>query len=337
MRADSKNSQAVRRLAIAIVNWRTAPLAIDALESIATEFERYPCFDVFVVDNASGDGSDEQIERAIRENQWGSFARLIRAEKNGGFAAGNNIVFRQALANPDYDYILLLNPDTLVRSDAFRILVDFMDANPEAGIAGGLSEDPDATPQNCSFKFPSAVTEFSNALGFGLFDRIFRRMLSVTHAHSESVEVDWVSGAHMIVRRTVFEEIGLMDESYFLYFEETDFTFRAKKAGWKCWHVPASRIVHLVGQSSGITEKDLAQSRRPAYWYESRRRYFVLNHGRLYACVVDLLVMFGFGIRRLRGLVQHRADDFPAHFVSDLFRYGALINGRRSLPSQQVQ
>lgn len=325
------------RLAVSIVNWRTAELVIDALQTVSEEHDRYPNFDVFVVDNDSQDGSAERLERAIEENQWGGYVQLLRAKNNGGFAAGNNIVFRSALKSEKYDYILLLNPDTLVRPDAFRILVDFMDQHPKVGIAGGRSEDRDATPQICSFRFPTVLTEFSHALGLGLFDRLVRSHLSSAAPPKNQVEVDWVSGAHMIVRRAVFEDVGLMDEGYFLYYEETDFSIRAKRAGWRCWHVPESRIVHLVGQSSGISSKDHSRSRRPVYWYESRRRYFLLNHGRLYACLVDMFVMLGFGLRRFRGLLHKKSDEFPSYFVRDLLKHGAITKGRDSMAAQQVR
>lgn len=319
------------RLAVSIVNWRTADLAVAALHTVSEEHDRCPNFDVFVVDNDSQDGSAERLEQAIQDNGWHSYVRLLRAPANGGFAAGNNIAIREALETDQYDYVLLLNPDTLVRPDAFRILVEFMDTHPKVGIAGGRSEDPDTTPQLCSFRFPGILTEFSHALGLGIFDRIVRSRLNAVEPPNKDVEVGWVSGAHMMVRRAVFSDVGLMDERYFLYYEETDFTLRANRCGWECWHVPASRIVHLVGQSSGISSKDHAQARRPSYWYESRRRYFLSNHGRLYACMVDIAVIAGFALRRLRGLVQSKADDFPSHFVIDLLKHGAILNGRDSI------
>jgi GT2 family glycosyltransferase len=175
------------------------------------------------------------------------------------------------------------------------------------------------------------LSEFAYFLNLGLFNRIFRRSLASPNAPESEVQVDWVSGAHMMVRPGVFEDIGLMDEGYFLYYEETDFTLRARRAGWLCWHVPQSRIVHLVGQSSGVSTRKSEVRRRPPFWFESRRRYFVLNHGVSYAAVVDVLALLGYGLRKLRGFVTRKPDSHPPHFAADLLRYGVLRRGRRDL------
>ena len=201
------------RLIVSIVHWRTPELVIETLRSIERELDNVPNCDVYVVDNASGDGSPDLIAAAIEENGWSSFATLIRSDRNAGFAAGNNVVIRKAIeATEPYDYVLLLNPDTIVRPNAFRILMNFMEANPNVGIAGGLSEDPDATPQMCSFRFPTALSEFAYFLNLGIFSRIFSKSLSSTVAHESDVQVVWVAGAHRMVRPEVFKVIGLMDE-----------------------------------------------------------------------------------------------------------------------------
>jgi hypothetical protein len=100
--------------------------------------------------------------------------------------------------------------------------------------------------------------------------------------------------------------------------------------------VPASRIVHLVGQSSGVTLRDGKPRRLPSYWFQSRRRYFVLNHGRFYAALTDLVVFAAYGIWRLRRLLQRKPDTDPPHFAADLLRHGALLNGRDSLAPRQI-
>ncbi len=325
------------RLVVSIVTWRAAALTIDCLASIAPELEELPGLQVYVVDNDSGDGSAELIETAIAEHHWQNWATLIRAPGNHGFSAGNNIAIREMLRrHPAADYVLLLNPDTLVRPGAFGILMNFLDQHPDVGIAGGRSEDPDATPQLCCFRFPSMLTEFSLYLGLGLFDRLVARHLTRAEIPKAPKPIDWVSGALMMVRRTLIQQIGLLDEGYFLYFEETDFTLRARRAGWNCWHVPQSRVVHLVGQSTGVTKRDQAPQRLPAYWYESRRRYFLLNHGRLYAAVTDLLVCMAVLLNRCKAWVLRRPEAVKPYFLRDLLRHSALIKGRASLAPRRI-
>ena len=314
------------RLLISIVAWKGADLTIACLRSIEPELASVPGTRVIVVDNASPDGSAERVAQAIAENHWGAWATLIRAPGNHGFAAGNNIAIREMLAaEQPAEFCLLLNPDTLVRPGALRILLDFVSAHPKVGIAGGRSEDLDATPQMCCFRFPNAINELLGYLGVGVLDRLFHRHLTRLGIPEEPRPVDWVSGAFMLIRKAVIDDIGLMDEAYFLYFEETDFTRRARLAGWGCWHVPQSRIVHLVGQSSGVTVRDQPKRRVPRYWFESRRRYFVSHHGRLYAAVADLLVILVYPVGRFMGWLRRRPHRATPNFFSDFVRYSAIF------------
>ncbi len=314
------------RLLISIVAWKGADLTIACLRSIEPELASVPGTRAIVVDNASPDGSAERVAQAIAENHWGAWAKLIRAPGNHGFAAGNNIAIREMLAaEQPAEFCLLLNPDTLVRPGALRILLDFVSAHPKVGIAGGRSEDLDATPQMCCFRFPNAINELLGYLGVGVLDRLFHRHLTRLGIPEEPRPVDWVSGAFMLIRKAVIDDIGLMDEAYFLYFEETDFTRRARLAGWGCWHVPQSRIVHLVGQSSGVTVRDQPKRRVPRYWFESRRRYFVSHHGRLYAAMADLLVILSYPVGRFMGWLRRRPHRATPYFFSDFVRYSAIF------------
>ena len=126
----------------------------------------------------------------------------------------------------------------------------------------------------------------------------------------------------MLIRRQVLERIGLLDDHYFMYFEETDLCLRARRDGWECWHVPAARVVHLVGQASG-------GKRLPAYWYDSRRRYFVKNKGRLYAALADASWAAGHSLWRLRRAFERRAQPGPPAVLSDFLRHSVFGAGFR--------
>ena len=132
-------------------------------------------------------------------------------------------------------------------------------------------------------------------------------------------------GASLLVRQAVFQDVGGMDEEYFLYYEETDFCLRAARAGWPTWYVPGSAVVHLVGQSTGVTAIEGPPKRRPRYWFESRRRYFEKNHGRLYARWIDLVWLVAYGSFCLRNLVQRKPTEDPPYFFRDFiaFTFGA--------------
>jgi GT2 family glycosyltransferase len=316
------------RLLIVIVNYRSAPLAIDCLRSLRPEVSATPGVHVVVTDGASPDDSVPRLRQAIADNAWGGWVTLQPLPNNGGFAYGNNEAIRPALAGGDPpEYVLLLNPDTVVRPGAIGALVEFMDANPGVGIAGSRLEDPDGTPQRSAFRFHSAPAEFENTFRLGLVSKLMRDRVVAPDVPQAACRTDWVSGASMIVRRKVFEDVGLLDERYFMYFEETDFCLRAKRAGWTCWYVPASRVVHLVGRCSGVTDKTGPPRRRPAYWFDSRRRYFVKNHGRAYALLADMAWTAGMSVYRIRRLIQRKPDTDPPKFLSDFLRRSTLAQG----------
>ncbi|MEO6186942.1 MAG: glycosyltransferase family 2 protein [Steroidobacteraceae bacterium] len=322
---------------VSIVTWRAGKLTVQCLEALALEASALPGVHVLVVDNDSGDGTAEVVEAAIRANGWSAWATLLRSPVNGGFAAGNNFALRHALPlYPDYKYFLLLNPDTAIRAGAIRTLMDFMAASPHVGIAGGQCEDPDGTPQTCAFRFPSMLTEFGDQLRLGAFDRLIRKRLVRIDTQYQSIEVGWVSGAVMMIRRQVFESIGMMDESYFLYFEETDFSLRALRAGWPTWHVPAARAVHHVGQLTGVRFGAERPNRLPGYWFASRRRYYVVNHGLVRAIAVDLAVLAGQALWQLRRLLERKPAVDPPCWVGDLLRLGVLRQGRRGVAPRRT-
>lgn len=337
MNSGTNESASRPRIGVAIVAWKGADLTIDCLQSVGQQLADVPDCHVYLVDNASPDDSADRVAEAIEHRGWEQWVTFIRSPVNGGFASGNNLAIRQMFSEPAKpDFVLLLNPDTVVRPGAFRKLLDFMLAHPSIGLAGGRSEDPDTTPQFCCFRFPNLISEVSLYLGLGVFDRVFNRFLTRIGIPQEPRQVDWVSGAFVMIRKQVIDDIGLMDEGYFLYYEETDYILRARRAGWTCWHVPDSRVVHLVGQSSGVTTRNVKPSRRPAYWFESRRRYFTLNHGRLYAAATDLLVLIVYPFSRLRGVIQRKPNSNPERFLLDLARHSALVRGRSSLKPRQI-
>lgn len=316
------------RLLVSIIMYRDAQLTLDCLHSIEQEIAHLPGSRVVVVDNGSGGDEAEFIETAIKKNDWSAWARLVRSEINRGFAAGNNIVLRENLAAEDpAEFVLLLNPDTLVRPGAFRELLAFMDEHPKVGIAGSRCEDPDGTPQVCCFRFPNMFSELALYLRMGIVDRLLHRRLTKVPFSDEAHPIDWVSGASMIMRERVVREIGLMDEAYFLYYEETDFSLRAQKMGWECWHVPSSHIVHLVGQSTGVSLRTDAPKRRPTFWFDSRRRFFLKHYGILYSILTDLLSIGGFSLWRLRRVLQRKPDLDPPHFLKDLIRHSVFGSG----------
>ena len=320
------------RLLIVIVNYCTGELVADCLAALAPQVAAIPGSKVVIADNASGDASVATIDAAIRTNGWGAWATLEALRSNGGFAWGNNRVIQPALGGAEPpEYVLLLNPDTVPRPGALAELLDFMDHNPSVGIAGSRLEWEDGTQHDSRYRFHSLWSELDAGLRLGFVTRLLRRHLTpplVTHAHP----IDWVAGASMIVRKAVFDAIGTFDEGYFLYYEESDFCLRARRAGWPCWYVPSSRVAHLVGKSSGVTNQFDSPKRRPRYWFQSRRRYFVKNHGMLYLFATNVAFASGYALWRLRRFLQRKPDHDPPHFLRDFLRF-SFLGSRSSRPA----
>ncbi|HEY2786861.1 MAG TPA: glycosyltransferase family 2 protein [Fimbriiglobus sp.] len=308
----------MRKILVVIVNYKTADLTVDCLRSLAGEIATYPGCRVNVVEGGSADGSYERLEQAIRAENWGDWCELVQLSQNRGFAAGNNAAIRRAMveSNPP-DYFWLLNPDTIVRPGAILSLVAFLNNNPTVGIAGSRLEEPDGTAQRSAFRFPSVASEFECGVCFGPVSSILKRKLVAPPVRETHHLTDWVSGASMMVRRSVFEAIGLLDEKYFMYFEETDFCLHARRAGWKCAYVPTSKVVHLVGKSSGVTHTSRDQRRVPAYWFESRSRYFRQNHGVTYAWMASSAWIVGHLGRRIRAKLERKSTNTPPYFLTD--------------------
>lgn len=310
-----------RSTAIVIVNYRTAALVVDCLRSLLGEIKREPGLRVVIVDNASGDDSVAILSTTIREEGW-HWANLLPLDHNGGFSSGNNAAIRSLLAEPNPPhYIWLLNPDTIVRPGAATALVDFMERRPDVGIAGGRLEFPDGEPQTSAFRFPSLMGELEDTIRISMVTRLLERFRVVIRYRNAEHPCDWVNGASMMIRREVFDSIGLMDDGYFLYFEETDYCRRAKDAGWQVWHTPAARVVHLEGQSTGMTGAHLAQKPRPEYWFNSRARYYRKHHPGAYAFAVDLVWILCFGSWRVQRWLRGKPDPDPPGLWRDFVRH----------------
>jgi N-acetylglucosaminyl-diphospho-decaprenol L-rhamnosyltransferase len=320
------------KLLVVILNYRTPQLTIDCLNSLAAEGGLPEGARVVVTDGASGDDSVSRIQAAIDEHGWQAWATLQPLDHNGGFAYGNNAAIRPALASDDPpEYVLLLNSDTQVRAAAVQTLVDFLEQHPDAAMVGSRLEDPDGTSQFSTFRFPSLWSELDEALRIGPLHRLLKRFVTLIPTPETACQVDWVAGASLLIRREVFEAIGLLDDGYFLYYEEADFCLRAARAGFSCWYEPRSRVMHLIGQSTGVTVRGQALPRRPKYWFDARRRYFLKNHGKLFTAVLDTVWSLAYPVGRLQLYLRRKPVFDPRrlwydYLANSVFRRGFGIS-----------
>lgn len=324
-----------------IVNYRSAALTLKCIRSVEKERASFPDLSVVVVENDSGDA--ETLERGIQAEGWSKrhtpdsgWVELITAPKNGGFAYGNNLGFARGFEGERPDYFLLLNPDTEVRSGAIAALLDFAGAHPKAGIIGSSYENEDGSDWKIAFRFPSVWSELERGFNIGVVSRLLSRFVVAQQMGDQPQKTDWVAGACMLIRAELIEQVGGMDQTYFLYYEETDFCIAAQRAGWDCWYVPQSRVMHIAGQSTGVTVRGAKPKRLPAYWFESRRRYFVKNHGVTYASLADLMYLAAYGVGRSKRMLKGTRDFDPPKYLRDFVRHSALRPKNRSLAAAAI-
>jgi N-acetylglucosaminyl-diphospho-decaprenol L-rhamnosyltransferase len=317
-------------IAVVIVTYKSAQLTVEALRSVAAETTASRLrVRAIVVDNDSGDLP--VIAAAAQDNGWNSWLTLVNAPRNGGFAYGNNLGIARAYSQQIPDYIYLLNPDTQVRPGAIATLVRFLNDRPDVGIAGSSFENLDGSAWPIAFRFPTLFSELDAGLQWGVISRLLKRWVVARVMTGTAQPVDWICGASMMIRPAVLASIGGMDENYFLYFEETDFCRRARLAGHPTWYVPGSRVMHIMGQSTSVTDTRQGPKRLPAYWFESRRRYYVLAFGLWHAAAIDLVALVANSIGHLKRIFQGRRSAGVPHFIRDLIRHSVLWPSNRAI------
>lgn len=236
-------------VSIIIVNWNTREIICDCLKSIYDQTNKLD-YEVIVVDNASSDDSVEVIKQAYPQ------VILIENPENRGFAAANN----QGMAIAKGRYVLLLNSDTIILDNAIAKTLEFAKIRSDAAVIGCRVLNPDKTLQLTCFMFPSILNMIlSTTYLYKIFpnNKFFGRERMSWWDRSDDREVDVVTGCFMLVRREAIEQVGLMDERFFMYGEETDWCWRFKQAGWKIMFMPSGYIIHLGGQSSKSVREDM--------------------------------------------------------------------------------
>lgn len=229
-------------VSIIIVNWNTRDYLQRCLNSILQYTEGID-FEVIAVDNASSDSSARMVEEKF------PLIKLIKNKENVGFAKATN----QAIRESSGRYILLLNPDTEVLESPFRVMIEFMDKNPEVGICGSRILNPDGTPQSSCARFPSVFTAFIHMTKLNNLypdNRITRRFRMIDIDSNCVSEVDSISGVCLMASRKMMEEVGFLDESFFMYCEDLDWCYRARKKEWKIYYLPKGKIVHYRSKSN---------------------------------------------------------------------------------------
>lgn len=268
-------------LSVIVVNWNTRDLLAACLTSLLDHPPAGP-FEIWVVDNASHDGSAAMVRERFPS------VRLIENAANLGFAAANN----QAIRASQGRYVLLFNSDALAQPGALAAMVSFMEAHPTVGAAGPQLINGDGSFQASYARFPTLLSELALLAGVARWwlgpYAPSPRPIPGEPAHA----VDWVAGAALLVRRAAIDQVGLMDEGYFLYSEETDWCWRLGHGGWPVWYLPEVQIVHQAGASS-----QQQSARSYGLLYQSKLRFFARHYGAAAAWALRLAFLTGAALR----------------------------------------
>ncbi len=298
-------------VSILIVNWNVADLLDACLRSILSgpvrvvgagkepdDQDQRLAVEIIVVENASTDHSREVLARYPD-------VVVLQQQENVGFTRGNNVALRAARGR----YLLLLNPDTEVIGDALVVLARVLDAQPDVGIVGPHTLNSDGSTQSTRRRFPTLVTALFESTWLQRWAPrgVLRRYYMEDHPDAGTFDVGWVQGSALMARRTVYEQIGGLDEGFVMYSEEMDWCRRAADAGWRRLYVGGAHIVHHGGKSS-----EQVVARRHIYFQASKVRYFQKHHGRLAAEVLRLSLLAQYawqlGLEWGKGRLGHKPE-----------------------------
>jgi len=288
-------------LAVIIINYKSPGLTIQAVDSVLSALDGVDSR-IVVVDNCSGDQSLEEIGGWVEQNNWADRVAVLASPTNSGFSGGNNFGIRAI----DADYYLLLNSDTIVRSGAIGTLMDRVDQFPDVGLFSPRLEWEDGVPQESCFQFHRPASEIIRASGTGLVDRFLKQYVVALPVCDVASFSEWTSFACVLIRKEVFESVGQMDDDFFMYYEDSEFCFRAGKAGWKVMNVPEARVVHLRGGSSSVKSSAKKRKRLPKYYYESRTKYYYKCFGHIGLLYANLCWCTGRAIALAREIVGNK-------------------------------
>ena len=317
-----------------IVNYQTPLLVLKCIESLNEERRRYPQLKVVVVDNCSGDDSVNILSHEINKGHLCDWVELIPLKLNGGFGWGNNqAIFHvfQRRALPEAFY--LLNPDAAIEPGALEALVNCLIEHPNVGAVGSQLLNSDGSFAGSAFRFPTVLREFVRGIGMARIGRILGVAPIVVPVGFRG-NVDWVTGASVLLRAKALLECGLFDTGFFLYFEEVELMHRFSRHGWATYHCPESRVIHLAGASTGVIDGKADGKRVPPdYVFHSRRRYFALTGGRLTAVAANLAWLAGDLLRRIAGMKSRVENSDAKNERRALLRIGVRARSHDSVPA----
>ncbi len=287
-------------ISIIIVSWNVKTLLRACLQSLTAACQTAPNLtsEIIVVDSASSDGSPDMVRAEFPQ------VTLIASDQNLGYAGGNNTGAKNAAGQ----YLFILNPDTVLQPDALAKLINFMEDHPKTGAVGPKLLWPDGSVQSSRRRFPTVGSLFWESTLLGQWfpnNRYIQRYHMVDTSPDTLQQVDWVVGAAIFIRRAAWEQVGPIDQDFFMYFEETDWCYRCAKAGWDIYYLPTAEITHYEGKSS-----EQVVAARTIRFQRSKLRYTQKYFGSGWSTLLKIFLWATFAFQWLeetaKWIIGHR-------------------------------
>lgn len=289
-------------------------MTIDCVRSVLSDIGDLDIH-IVVVDNASGDGSDKEIEDWIASQQHNIPVTLVRSTDNSGFSGGHNL----GMSVFDADYFLILNSDALLRPGFFKAILPVVDESEKVGLFAPQIIDQEGTPETSCFRFASPQSEFIRSACTGFVTRVLKSHEVALGPYPDSREIEWASFACILLKAQMVEEIGFMDQGYFLYFEDSEYALRAQRNGWGIEQVVDAKAVHFRGGSGPVKSLAKAKKRLPPYYYASRTRFFYQRYGAFGLLLANLAYILGRFVAQFRRLVGKPVYKMAQSEIKDIW------------------
>ena len=320
-------------ISVIIVNYGTADLTIEAVESVRARAHGGRSVDIHLVDNASVGDDAALLTQAHADRGWGDQVTLYLERENHGFGRGNNLVLRGLAARQTPPrYVFLLNPDAQLDNETIDTLAKALDDDPQVAAVGASITLPSGKPVTAAYRFPSPASEFLRAANLGPLSKRFARYMTALPADHPAGPVDWVSGACVMFRMSALQEVEFFDPTFFLYFEELDLMRRIRTKGYEVLYCPAAKIIHVEGAATQVKSGRAERRPKPAYWYASWRIYFTKAFGRAGALWAAACWIAGSVLNLILAVLMRRKRIFaPERFYRDVSRIviGPLLIGKK--------
>lgn len=280
-------------ISIIIVNYKTSKLILNAINSIFKLSEGFS-FEIIVIDNNSKDGSIDLLH-----DHFGGRIKIVGLDRNLGFGNANNVGITYAKG----DYILFLNPDIILINNAIRMMLDHIKQNSMIGVVGGNLYSQDMKPAYSHSKFfPGFILDVLPLLTFGYSRKIFKNL---HHNFTNCpLEVNVISGADFMIRRSLLEKVGYFNPIFFMYYEDTELCWRVRNAGYRLINLPKAKLIHLEGSSFESKDTRIRLS------FESLAKYYTLTRGKLYKSLINAMYLFGININLIALQVFGRNSNY---------------------------